>query len=163
MPLFYRYIFLFFFFFIVATSQGQQLVTKRPTFYALLGTSGGKLNQFDKLLLDRGLSGLRNRYQTIGVGYQTRINDFVLGMDILHNRGGVSKLDDYRMNYRTSRALLNIGYAFTEESRFQLIHYMSLGVGFLNFQMLPSQHPEKLDSFLATTEKRYSKGDFQLW
>ncbi|WP_425639362.1 hypothetical protein ACPUEN_06850 [Algoriphagus yeomjeoni] len=155
MPLFHRYIFLFFFFIIVATSSAQQLVTKRPTFYALLGTSGGKLNQFDKLLQDRGLSGLRNRYQTIGVGYQTRINDFVLGMDLLHNRGGVSKLDDYRMNYRTSRALLNVGYAFTEESRFQLIHYMSLGVGFLNFQMLPSQPSKNLDSFLANPEQGF--------
>lgn len=155
MPLFRRYTFLFIFFFITAYSQGQQLVTKRPTFYALLGTSGGKLNQFDKLLEDRGLSGLRNRYQTIGLGYQTRINDFVLGMDVLHNRGGVSKFDDFRINYRTSRALLNIGYAFTEESRFQLIHYMSLGVGFLNFQMLPSHHSENLDAFLANPEKGF--------
>nr|WP_244545436.1 hypothetical protein [Algoriphagus locisalis] len=124
-------------------------MSKRPTFYALLGTSGGKLNQFDQMLQARGLSGLRNRYQTVGLGYQTRINDFVLGMEVLHNRGGVSELDEFRMNYRTSRALLNVGYAFTEESRFQLIHYMSLGVGFLNFQMLPSERSENLDSFLA--------------
>lgn len=155
MPLFHRYIFLFFTFFIVASTQAQQLVTERPTFYTLLGTSGGKLNQFDKLLQERGLSGLRNRYQTIGLGYQTRINDFVLGMEVLHNRGGVSELDDFRMNYRTSRALLNIGYAFTEESRFQLIHYMSLGVGFLNFQMLPSEHPKDLNAFLENPEQGF--------
>ncbi|MEB2777164.1 hypothetical protein SYJ56_17750 [Algoriphagus sp. D3-2-R+10] len=155
MPLFNRYIVLLFIFFVVAKADGQQLITKRTTFYAVLGTSGGKLNQFDDLLAQRGLSGLRNRYQTIGLGYQARINDFVLGMDLLHNRGGVSELDDFRIKYRTSRALLNIGYAFTEESRFQLIHYMSLGVGFLNFQMLPSERSEDLGAFLANPEQGF--------
>ncbi|MEB2780595.1 hypothetical protein U3A58_09325 [Algoriphagus sp. C2-6-M1] len=155
MPLFSRYIVLLFIFFSIAKSHGQQLVTKRSSFYALMGTSGGKLNQFDKILDSRGLSGLRNRYHTIGLGYQARINDFVLGMDIFHNRGGVSELDDFRMRYRTSRALLNIGYSFTEESRFQLIHYMSLGVGFLNFQMLPSDQPDELDAFLANPEQGF--------
>lgn len=155
MPLFNRVILLLVLFFSVVEAHSQQLVTKRSSFYALLGTSGGKLNQFDKMLADRGLSGLRNRYQTIGLGYQTRLNDFVLGMDILHNRGGVSHFDDYLLNYRTSRALFNIGYAFTEESRFQLIHYMSLGVGFLNFQMLPSDRSDNLDEFLADPEKGF--------
>ncbi len=155
MPLFYRYLVLFIIFISAVDLQGQQLMTKRSTFYALVGTSGGKLNQFDKLLNERGLSGLRNRYQTIGLGYQARVNDFVLGLDILHNRGGVSEFDDFSMNYRTSRALLNVGYAFTEESRFQLIHYMSLGVGFLNFQMLPSERPENLAAFLAKPERGF--------
>ncbi|WP_339869538.1 hypothetical protein [uncultured Algoriphagus sp.] len=155
MPLFYRVIVLLVLFFSVVESHSQQLVSKRSSLYAIVGTSGGKLNQFDKMLADRGLSGLRNRYQTIGLGYQTRINDFVLGMDILHNRGGVSHFDDFSMNYRTSRALLNIGYAFTEESRFQLIHYMSLGVGFLNFQMLPTDRPDKLNDFLTNPERGF--------
>lgn len=155
MPLFNRYLVLFIVFLSAVDLQGQQLMTKRSTFYALLGTSGGKLNQFDKLLNERGLSGLRNRYQTIGLGYQARINDFVLGLDVLHNRGGVSEFDDFSMNYRTSRALLNVGYAFTEESRFQLIHYMSLGVGFLNFQMLPTDRPRDLEAFLANPEQGF--------
>lgn len=152
MPLFNRLIVLLFIFFTVVEAQAQQLISKRSSYYVLLGTSGGKLNQFDKLLEERGLSGLRNRYRTIGLGYQARINDFVLGMDVLHNRGGLSQFDDYSLNYRTSRALLNIGYSFTEESRFQLIHYMSLGVGFLNFQMLPTDRPDNLDAFLADPE-----------
>jgi len=155
MPLFNKSIVLLFIFFIVAEAHAQQLMTKRSTFYALLGTSGGKLNQFDKMLEERGLTGLQNRYQTIGLGYQARINDFVIGMDVFHNRGGVSELDNFRMNYRTSRALLNVGYSFTEESRFQLIHYMSLGVGFLNFQMLPSEKPDDLEAFLAKPEQGF--------
>jgi hypothetical protein len=155
MPLFYKYLVLFLIFVSAVDLQGQQLMTKRSTFYALVGTSGGKLNQFDELLAERGLSGLRNRYQTIGLGYQARVNDFVLGLDVLHNRGGVSEFDDFSMNYRTSRALLNVGYAFTEESRFELIHYLSLGVGFLNFQMLPTDRPEDLTAFLANPEQGF--------
>lgn len=144
-----------FVFFIFIDAESQQLMTKRSTFYAVVGTSGGKLNQFDKMLEERGLSGLRNKYQTIGLGYQARINDFMLGLDVLHNRGGVNEFDDFSINYRTSRALLNIGYAFTEESKFQLIHYMSLGVGFLNFQMLPTHQTEDLDAFLDNPEQGY--------
>ena len=155
MPLFNRILVLLIVFFIAADIHAQQLMTKRSTFYALMGTSGGRLNQFDEMLADRGLTGLRNRYQTIGLGYQARINDFVIGMDVFHNRGGVSELDDFRMNYRTSRALLNVGYAFTEESRFQLIHYMSIGVGFLNFQMLPSEQSKDLHSFLSDPEQGF--------
>ncbi len=155
MPLFNRYLFLLVIFLIVANAQAQQLMTKRSSFYVVAGTSGGKLNQFDNMLAERGLSGLRNKYQTVGLGYQARINDFVLGMDVFHNRGGVSELDDFRVNYRTSRALLNVGYALTEESRFQLIHYMSLGVGFLNFQMLPANSPDELDVFLDNPKQGF--------
>ncbi|MDR7129634.1 hypothetical protein J2X69_001979 [Algoriphagus sp. 4150] len=155
MPLFNRFLLLLFVFFCFVDAQAQQLMTKRSTFYAVAGTSGGRLNQFNQMLEDRGLSGLRNKYQTIGLGYQARINDFVVGMDVLHNRGGVSEFDDFSMNYRTSRALLNVGYAFTEESRFQLIHYMSIGVGFLNFQMLPTERTRDLDAFLAKPEEGY--------
>ncbi|TXD80066.1 hypothetical protein ESW18_02455 [Algoriphagus ratkowskyi] len=121
----------------------------------MVGTSGGKLNQFDEMLSERGLSGLRSRYQTIGLGYQARINDFILGLDVLHNRGGVNEFDEFSMNYRTSRALVNVGYAFTEESPFQLIHYMSLGVGFLNFQMLPTDRPKDLEAFLDNPEQGF--------
>lgn len=153
MPFFTRASFLISCFFFSLTASSQKLLTKRPTVYVTVGTSGAKLNQFDQMLLDRGLSGLRNKYHTLGLGYQTRVNDFVIGMEVLHNSGAVSEFDDYRMGYRTSRALLNVGYAFTEESKFQLIHYMSLGVGFLNFQMLPAKGPESLPRFLANPEK----------
>lgn len=128
--------------------SAQRLLTKRPSFYFMAGTSGAKLNQFDELLSDRGLSGLRNKYNTIGLGYQVRYNDFVIGMELYHNRGSKSELDDYKLYYRTSRALLNVGYAFVEESRFQLIHYMSVGAGFLNFQMLPKHPSGDLGEFL---------------
>jgi len=133
-------------------ASAQQLISNRSSFYVLTGTSGAKLNQFDQLLADRGLSGLRNRYRTFGLGYQARVNDFVLGMELYHNQGKKSDFDDYRISYRTSRALLNIGYAFTEEGRFQLVHYMSLGVGFLNFQMQPTYTTENLQPFLADPE-----------
>jgi hypothetical protein len=136
-------------------ASAQRLITNRSSFYVLTGSSGAKLNQFDQLLADRGLSGLRNRYRTYGIGYQARVNDFVLGLELFHNQGRQSTFDDYKLSYRTSRALLNIGYSFTEESKFQLIHYMSIGVGFLNFQMLPTDSPNNLQSFLAQPQKGF--------
>lgn len=155
MLLFFRVAFLILFQGIAVSLSAQQLVSKRSSFYVVAGTSGAKLNQFDKMLEERGLSGIRNRYQTIGLGYQARINDFVLGMELYQNLGKKSELDNYTLSYRTSRALLNIGYAFTEESRFQLIHYMSLGVGYLNFQMLPDGQTENLQYFLADPEEGF--------
>lgn len=142
-------------FFVVYSANSQKLLTKRSTFYVLVGTSGAKLNQFDQMLGDRGLSGIRNKYKTIGLGYQTRYNDFVLGLEVLHNTGAKSQFDDFRLGYRTSRALLNIGYSFTEESKFQLIHYMSMGVGFVNFQMLPDKESSNLNDFLINPEEGF--------
>ncbi|UZD23688.1 hypothetical protein [Algoriphagus halophytocola] len=155
MPLFKRINFLIFFILISVSASAQKLLTKRSTFYTVIGTSGAKLNQIDDMLADRGLSGLRNRYNTLGLGYQARINDFVLGLELLHNRGAVSEFDQFRINYRTSRAMLNIGYALTEESNFQLIHYMSMGVGYLNFQMMPKEQPDNLQEFLTSPEEGF--------
>ena len=149
MSLFFRIALFILFQGIAISLNAQQLVSKRSSFYVVAGTSGAKLNQFDKMLAERGLSGLRNRYQTIGLGYQARINDFMLGMELYQNLGKKSEFDNYILSYRTSRAMINVGYAFTEESRFQLIHYMSLGVGYLNFQMLPDEQPDNLQFFLA--------------
>ncbi|MFC3415030.1 hypothetical protein [Algoriphagus hitonicola] len=150
MSIFCRISLLFLFLgFFYPNAQAQRLLDKRSSFYSTVGISGAKLNQFDNMLADRGLSGLRQRYRTIGLGYQTRINDFVLGMELFQNRSAQSRLDDYRIGYRTSRAVVNIGYSFTEEGKFQLIHYMSMGLGFLNFQMLPDDRPSNLDDFLA--------------
>lgn len=155
MQLIFRLFLLVFTFLSFNPVSGQRLVAKRSSIYVVAGTSGAKLNQFDKLLEERGLSGLLNRYQTIGLGTQTRINDFVLGLELFHNQGKRSQFDDFTLSYRTSRALLNIGYSFTEESRFQLIHYMSLGVGFLNFQMMPTERPSNLEVFLGDPEKGF--------
>lgn len=155
MSYFFRIFLLVSFVFISLLSQAQGLITKRSTFYALVGTSGARLNQFNQMLNDRGLSPLRNRYRTLGLGYQNRINDLVLGLELYHNQGGRSEFDGYRISYRTSRVLLNVGYSFTEESKFQLIHYMSLGMGFLNFQMLPQDSPAGLEDFLANPERGF--------
>lgn len=145
-----RIIFLLIFFAgIQLNGFSQELLNKRSTLYVLTGTSGAKLNQFNTLLDDRGLSGLKNRYQSFGIGYQTRVNDFVMGLELYQNRGRRSEFDDFQIQYRTSRVLLNVGYAFTEESNFQLIHYMSLGLGYLNFQMLPKSAPSELKPFLS--------------
>ena len=133
----------------------QGLVSKRTTLYAVIGTSGAELNQFNRMLSDRGLSPLRNRYHTLGLGYQNRLNDFVFGAELYHNRSNQSDLDSYRLGHRSSRFLLNVGYAFTEESRFQLIHYMSLGVGFLNFQMLKETEVQNLPDFLTNPERGF--------
>jgi hypothetical protein len=145
----------------VSEGIGQQLISKRSTFYTIAGTSGAQLNQFNALLNSRGFPGLQDRYQTIGIGYQTRINDFVMGMELLQNQSKKSQLDSYLISYRTSRAMMNIGYAFTEESRFQLIHYMSLGVGFLNFQMIPEKEITNLQGFLSDPASGFvlRKGD----
>ncbi|MDF2158252.1 hypothetical protein [Algoriphagus sp. CAU 1675] len=153
MPFFSRLVFGTFLALVSFQASAQQLLSKRTTFYSVVGTSGAKLNQFDKMLEDRGLSSLRHRYNTLGMGYQTRINDFVLGVELYHNRSSSSNFDDYKISYRTSRAFLNVGYSFTEESRFQLIHYMSMGVGFLNFQMLPLDRPDNLQLFLEDPAK----------
>ena len=147
MSLFFRISIAIVFFFGSGYAFSQQLLSKRTTLYTVVGTSGAKLNQFDQMLEDRGLTGLRNRYRTLGLGYQSRINDFVIGLELYHNRGANSDLDGFKLGYRTSRVLLNVGYAFTEESKFQLIHYMSLGMGYLNFQMLPSERPSSLEEF----------------
>lgn len=91
---------------------------------------------------------MQNRYTTYGIGYQYRMNDFLVGFELSQHQSKASDFDDYILRYRTSRALVNVGYALTEEGRFQLIHYMSLGVGYLNFEMLPEETSRNLSSFL---------------
>ncbi|GMQ28447.1 hypothetical protein [Algoriphagus confluentis] len=139
----------------LGSSFSQELINKRPTFYAYSGFSGANLTQFNQMLNERGLSSLRNRYSSIGLGYQTRINDFVLGFDLGQHTGKASQLDDMRIRYRTTRALLNIGYSMTEEGRFQLIHYLGLGFGFMNFQMLPEEQDRNLELFLLDSQQGF--------
>ncbi len=62
---------------------------------------------------------------------------------------------DYKIDYRTTRLFLNVGYSFTEEGRFHLIHYMSLGVGSLNFEMQQQKEPERLNDFLTDPARGY--------
>ena len=107
------------------------------------------------MLEDRGLSPMRNRYRSIGLGYQARINDFILGFELSQHQSKVSEFDEFEIRYRTSRALLNVGYALTEEGRFQLIHYMSIGAGYLNFEMLPKDKSQNLDLFLEKPKQGF--------
>lgn len=135
--------------------QAQELVNKRSSFYAFTGISGAKLRQFNDMLDDRGLSPIRNRYRSYGLGYQARINDFILGMELSQHQSKTSHFDGFDIKYRTSRALVNVGYALTEEGKFQLVHYMSLGVGYLNFEMLPSKENPSLGSFLSNPKEGF--------
>lgn len=148
---------------LVYAVQGQQLMEKRSSIYGFTGSSGAKIRQFNELLEDRGLSPLRNRYRTYGLGYQTRINDFVVGFELTQHQSKTSEFDQFDIKYRTSRALLNVGYSLTEEGKFQLIHYMSLGMGYMNFQMLPSEQESDINSFLQSPQKGFilRKNDIQ--
>ncbi|GAA0879954.1 hypothetical protein GCM10009119_29240 [Algoriphagus jejuensis] len=135
--------------------SAQGIVNKRSSFYAFTGISGAKLREFNEMLADRGLSPLRNRYRSYGLGYQARINDFIVGFELSQHQSKSSSFDEFEIRYRTSRALLNVGYALTEEGRFQLIHYMSIGVGYLNFEMLPKDQTQNLESFLLNPEEGF--------
>ena len=122
---------------------------RRSTFYLTYGSSGANLREFNEMLSAKGLSPLRNGYTTLGIGYQSRINDFIFGVELYQNNGPKSLFRDYELDYRTSRFYVNVGYALTEEGRVQFIHYMSLGVGYLNFQMLKNSQPDQFRDFLA--------------
>lgn len=98
---------------------------------------------------------MQNRYRTYGVGYQARINDFLAGFELSQHQSRVSDFDGFELRYRTSRALVNVGYSLTEEGRFQLIHYMSLGVGYLNFEMLPGKPIQNLEFFLLEPKEGF--------
>lgn len=155
MHLLRRIAFVYCLFFVSDIAVAQRLVTERSSFYGFLGSSGAKLRQFNQLLEDRGLTPLRSQYRTYGLGYQSRINDFILGMEVSLHQSKTTELDDFEIRYRSSRALFNVGYALTEEGKFQLIHYMSLGVGALNFQMLPSEKVQNLEDFLANPRQGF--------
>jgi hypothetical protein len=139
----------FFLLFVFVDAFSQGLISKRSSFYGFTGISGANLRQFNELLAQRGLSQIPNRYRTFGLGYQGRINDFILGFELSQHQSKASELDEYEIRYRTSRGLFTVGYSLTEEGRFQLIHYMSLGMGYLNFEMLPAETSKDLDLFLA--------------
>ncbi len=155
MTLLKRYfIFLFLFLFPVIL-QAQELINKRSSFYGFTGVSGANLRQFNEMLADRGLSPMQNRYRSFGIGYQARINDFLVGFELSQHQSKASDFDDFEIRYRTSRALFNVGYSLTEEGKFQLIHYMSLGVGYLNLEMLPADNNQNLEYFLLEPKEGF--------
>jgi hypothetical protein len=135
--------------------NAQERINKRSTVYGFAGVSGANLRQFNEMLLDRGLSPLQNRYRSYGLGYQARINDFLLGFELSQHQSKASDFDEFEIRYRTSRALFNVGYAMTEEGKFQLVHYMSLGVGYLNFEMLPTENSQNLEFFLLEPKEGF--------
>ncbi|GAB4107712.1 hypothetical protein GCM10028791_01590 [Echinicola sediminis] len=136
---------------VLAQSSGYQ----RTGFNAYYGFSGGTLLDFNELLEDRGADPMPNGYKSYGLGYQTRFNDFIIGAELYQNNGMKSSFGDYEMDYRTTRGFVSFGYSFTEEGRFQLIHYMSIGLGYLNFQMLQDREEVSLGEFLEQPARGY--------
>lgn len=156
--------FLLLFFFLCGQSlMAQTDPSRRSTFYVTYGSSGANLREFNEMLSDKGLSPLRNGYTTLGIGYQSRINDFIFGVELYQNNGPKSLFREYELDYRTSRFYVNVGYALTEEGRVQFIHYMSLGVGYLNFQMLKNSQHDRFGDFLADPAQGFilRKNDIQ--
>ncbi|MDA0315112.1 MAG: hypothetical protein O2829_03815 [Bacteroidetes bacterium] len=128
--------------------QAQQFLVNRSSVYAFTGTSGANLSQFNELLKERGILPIQNKYNTFGLGYQARLNDFIFGFELSYHQSRPADIEANRFQYRTSRALVNLGYSLTEEGKFQLIHYLSLGMGNLNVQLLPSEQSKSLAAFL---------------
>ncbi len=91
--------------------QAQGLLQNRSSLYVYTGSSGANLSQFNDLLKERGHSPLENRYRSYGLGYQARVNDFILGVELSQHQGRPADLEGYRINYRASRALVNFGLA----------------------------------------------------
>ncbi len=150
-----RLFFLFLFALLILDAAGQNAVSRRSTLYLFTGPSGANVREFNTMLEQKGLSPLRNGYTSNGIGYQTQMNDFDLGVELYHNNGPRSTFRDYDVDYRTTRLFLNVGYSMIDEGRFNLMHYMSLGTGFMNFQMLRDRDFGSLDEFLADPEQGF--------
>lgn len=133
----------------------QSAMTNRSTFYGTIGSTGANLREFNNLLAEKGLSPMRKGYTNYTLGYMARFNDFILGMELIQSSGPRSDFDDYQLGYRTTRAMLNVGFSFTEEGRFQLIHYMAVGAGYLNFQMIRPQEPSSFNQFIANPQQGF--------
>ncbi|GGF30541.1 hypothetical protein [Echinicola rosea] len=122
---------------------------QRTSFNVYYGTSGANLQGLNELLESHGQAPMPNNYRSYGLSYQTRFNDFIVGAELYQNNGVATPFNDYELDYRTTRAFINFGYSFTEEGKFHLIHYMSIGMGYLNVEMLQEREGETLDQFLA--------------
>ncbi|QDH80303.1 hypothetical protein FKX85_15165 [Echinicola soli] len=130
---------------VLAQERGYQ----RTSFSVYYGTSGAHLQGLNELLENHGQPPMPNNYNTYGISYQTRFNDFIVGAELYQNNGVETPFNTYELDYRTTRAFINFGYSFTEEGKFHLIHYMSIGMGYLNVEMLEEREGETLDQFLA--------------
>ena len=128
--------------------QAQGFLANRPSIYGFTGTSGANLSQFNALLDERGILPIPNKYNSFGLGYQARLNDVIFGVELSQHQSQPAGISVHDFQYRGSRALLNLGYSLTEEGKFQLIHYLSLGMGYLNVQLLPKEQSTSLESFL---------------
>lgn len=143
-------------------SFSQIQKSNRTTMYMTFGKTGANLREFNQMLANKGLSPMRNSYSNLTFGYITRFNDFILGLELLQNSGPKSNFDGYQIDYHTTRFNLNVGFAFTEEGNFQLIHYMSVGTGFLNFQMLQENPEQDLEGFFQNPEHGFILRDGNL-
>ncbi len=135
--------------------NGQSQLSNRSTMYATFGTTSANIREFNQMLENKGLSSMRRSYKNLSFGYQTRFNDFILGFELFHNNGPKSLFNGYELDYRTTRFYVNVGYSFTEEGRFQLIHYMSLGSGFMNFQMRRDLERPTMEGFLESPQNGF--------
>ncbi|WP_114750832.1 hypothetical protein [Pleomorphovibrio marinus] len=150
-----RHITLFLFFLLLTDTFAQNAVSRRSTFYLFNGPSGANVREFNAMLEQKGLSSMRNGYTSNGIGYQAQVNDFDLGVELYHNNGPRSTFREYEVDYRTTRLFLNVGYSMIEEGGFNLMHYMSLGMGYMNFQMLKEAEFGNIEEFLANPEQGF--------
>ncbi|MGY6559856.1 MAG: hypothetical protein ACXIT9_11320 [Nitritalea sp.] len=134
---------------------GQLDLTNRSTVYGTFGLTGATNREFNELLSSKGLSPTRNGYMNFGLGFQTRYNDFLVGFELFQNVGQYATFNDFTINQRSTRFYANVGYALTEEGRFQFLHYLSLGAGFLNFQMLRDTPRETFGHFLDQPQQGF--------
>lgn len=140
----------------------QSSKSNRTTMYMTYGKTGANLREFNQMLADKGLSQMRNGYSNLSFGYLTRFNDFIIGLELFQNSGPKSNFDGYVIDYHSTRFYLNVGFSFTEEGNFQLIHYMSVGTGFLNFQMLKENPAQNLEGFFQNPEHGFILRDGNL-
>jgi hypothetical protein len=129
--------------------------TNRSTMYLTFGNTGSNLREFNEVLDNKGLSSMRRGYSNFNFGYQARYNDFIFGLELSQNPGHSSRFNGYDIDFRTTRFMFNLGFSFTEEGRFQLIHYMAVGSGFLNFQMLRENEATNIDAFLTAPQQGF--------
>ena len=143
-----RLLLLFFLLLLGSGLHAQGFLANRSSIYAYTGTSGANLSQFNALLDERGILPIQNKYNSFGLGYQARLNDIIFGFELSQHQSQPAEIGAHRFQYRASRAMVNLGYSLTEEGKFQLIHYLSLRLGYMNVQLLPQEQSKDLKTFL---------------
>ncbi len=114
-PMVHRFVLLVSLFLAGTSLQAQGFLANRSSLYAFTGTSGANLSQFNTLLKERSQLPIPNRYNSFGLGYQARLNDFIFGLEVSHHQSRTAELGAHRFQYRTSRALVNLGYSLTND------------------------------------------------